>query len=216
MRGNFLALRALARWPQWANKIDSADYATVDEALLGSSPATEINLSLALNAGSDYLNFLAVALLSKTLEEVSKMPPVVEAAQSVRLQIQGGLQEVARSIRIECGDIAVFEAQQTADRIISRYSPYHFAPDARYSVGVVRSLNSTKITAMRNPWLHFESVPLGKIFEQFGGGGHTRVASVLVPPDQQTKTSEFLTSIITAIHTADLRGAKAAGAPARD
>jgi nanoRNase/pAp phosphatase (c-di-AMP/oligoRNAs hydrolase) len=64
---------------------------------------------------------------------------------------------------------------------------------------------------MRNPWLDFESVPLGTIFKRFGGGGHTRVASVLVPIDEAHKASQMLGEIVDAIHEAESQSRESQG-----
>lgn len=42
----------------------------------------------------------------------------------------------------------------------------------------VSAVEGAKILVMRNPWLEFESVPLGEICARFGGGGHQRVGAV--------------------------------------
>jgi nanoRNase/pAp phosphatase (c-di-AMP/oligoRNAs hydrolase) len=73
--------------------------------------------------------------------------------------------------------------------MVSRYAPYLAYPRARYSVGVTSNGSGAKITAMRNPWMRFKSVPLGEIFRQYGGGGHQRVASVLVPRASDAETT---------------------------
>jgi nanoRNase/pAp phosphatase (c-di-AMP/oligoRNAs hydrolase) len=54
---------------------------------------------------------------------------------------------------------------------------------------------------MRNPWRRIKSVPLGQIFNHCGGGGHQRVASVLVKDTRETKRT--LDSILTDIRNAE-------------
>jgi nanoRNase/pAp phosphatase (c-di-AMP/oligoRNAs hydrolase) len=53
---------------------------------------------------------------------------------------------------------------------------------------------------MRNPWRRFKSVPLGQIFSQYGGGGHQRVASVLLKDIQEAQRT--LGSILKDLRTA--------------
>ena len=105
----------------------------------------------------------------------------LRAIRALKL-ITRGLQTAERAAKLE-GDVAVLRADETADSIVSRYSPYLFFPKARYSIMSYHSAGVTKITAMRNPWNEFESIPLGPLFARFGGGGHDRVASVEVPDD---------------------------------
>jgi nanoRNase/pAp phosphatase (c-di-AMP/oligoRNAs hydrolase) len=105
------------------------------------------------------------------------------------------------------GEIAAFDIVQGDDEIISRYAPYHFYADARYSIGVIRSSKHVRISAMRNPWREFNSVPLGKIFEKHGGGGHQRVAALVVPDAAQTK--DVLNDLVEEIRRSDLADQKA-------
>jgi nanoRNase/pAp phosphatase (c-di-AMP/oligoRNAs hydrolase) len=53
---------------------------------------------------------------------------------------------------------------------------------------------------MRNPWRRFKSVPLGQIFSHYGGGGHQRVASVLLKDPQEAK--RMLGSILSHLRSA--------------
>jgi hypothetical protein len=81
--------------------------------------------------------------------------------------------------------------------VISRYAPYLAYPNARYSIGILPYRNGAKITAMRNPWRRFESRPLGQIFRRYGGGGHQRVASVLLR--NKAKAESTLNAILSDI-----------------
>ena len=116
-----------------------------------------------------------------------------------------GLDRFATHVSLKDG-IAVFDVD-CQDVMVSRYAPYHFYPEARYSIGILRYKDGAKITAMRNPWKDFPSVPLGKLFEEHGGGGHRRVGSVLLRGEQlehsQTVLDELLRQIATADREAD-------------
>ena len=72
--------------------------------------------------------------------------------------------------------------------IVSRYAPYHFFPNARYSIGVFRQADSVRVTAMRNPWLTFDSIHLGRVFARYGGGGHQRAVPVVLSGENRKYT----------------------------
>ena len=166
----------------WANKIDSADYTSATEAVFGTNPAIEINRSLTDPRASSkyYCELLFRSLSSKTIEETAAIPEVKSLADVVRERDKRGLSEVEKNIVSASGDIAVFVAAQTDDATVNRYAPYLVLPNSRYSVALVGQDDSWKITAMRNPWNDFAGVELGDIFKAFGGGGHRRVASLLL------------------------------------
>lgn len=172
---------------RWAHKIDAARYRSVKEAISGRHPALNINRSLAINKDPDYSVWLVTRLRSDPLEEVGCLPEVVERSNEAQALITAGLERLSRSVRMDA-DIAVFDVD-SSDVLVNRYAPYYFYPKARYSLGKVRTPDGVKITAMRNPWRHFPSIYLGKIFERFGGGGHRRVGSVFLT-DSKAKDAE--------------------------
>lgn len=176
----------------WADKIDSAKYASVREALFGDAPALQINASLMLRNDLDYCRLLVQELHSKNLDRVAELPSVQERYEEVRRRREAGLERMEGRVRLEDGDIVTFDIEAAENEVVSRYAPYYFFEQARYSIGVVRLEDKIRITAMRNPWLDFESIPLGKVFKRFGGGGHQRVASVILPVEQSEQVSEIV------------------------
>jgi hypothetical protein len=171
----------------WARRIDGARYETVEEAVLGDAPALRISFSLLRDSSPEYCRFLVEALRSRTLAEVAASPHVAECYRSVRKAIRSGQQLFRKGARLEKDGIVVFHVEKTDRALTSRYAPYLVYPQARYSVGIMDTENGATITAMRNPWRRFKSVPLGQIFSQYGGGGHQRVASVLLKDVQEAK-----------------------------
>ena len=115
----------------------------------------------------------------------------------MRRSIMSGLKSVKTKLRLERGDVAVFDARPKGGQVISRYAPYYFKPDARYSIAVVRSEGGIRITAMRNPWRNFRSIPLGRAFAKFGGGGHERVGAVQLPDDRRNRVRDVVKSLLS-------------------
>ena len=179
----------------WADKIDSAKYASVQEALFGDTPALRINASLMLKSDLEYCRLLIQELRSKKLSRVAALPNVQERYEEVRCRREAGLKRMRERVRFEDGDIVTFDISAAENEVVSRYAPYYFFEQARYSVGVVRLDDKIRITAMRNPWLNFESIPLGKIFNRFGGGGHQRVASVILPVEESERVPEIVEEV---------------------
>jgi hypothetical protein len=181
-----------AEMVNWANKIDSASYTSVGEAIFGEAPALRINSSLMLRNGMDYCRLLVRELSSKDLDRVAELPEIRERYAEVRSRREAGLKRMEDRVHLEEGNIVAFDIQANENDIVSRYAPYYFFERARYSIGSIRMGDSFRVTAMRNPWLDFESIPLGRIFEQFGGGGHQRVASVIIPVEQSRRVHEIV------------------------
>lgn len=183
----------------WANRIDSARYSSVEEAVLGDEPAIQISFSLARNSSRDYCEFLIRALRRGTLRSVARLPEVRKRYQETRALIEVGLSRFRSSAQLVDGDIVVFDVEAKEKDMISRYAPFFFFPHARYSIGILRRAETAKITAMRNPWIEFKSAPLGSLFERFGGGGHQRVGAVILGKDRYSKARMILNRMISEI-----------------
>jgi hypothetical protein len=186
----------------WADKVDSARYATVNEAILGDAPALQIYFSLTAGGSDSYCEFLIRALRTQSLSQAAQHPEVRTRFERVHAMLKAGLNRFQESVRLEeDGRVAFFDIEATEHDIVSRYAPFYYFPEARYSIGMIRYKDGAKITAMRNPWREFESVPLGPIFERHGGGGHVRVGSVIVP--RQHSASNVLRQLLAAIQEAE-------------
>jgi hypothetical protein len=185
---------------EWARRIDGARYDSVEEAVLGDAPALRISFSFLRDSSAEYCRFLVESLRSKSLAEVAASQHVAKCYQSVRRAILSGQRLFRKASRLEKDGIVVFHVEDTGKALLSRYAPYLDYPKARYSVGIIDTGHGAKITAMRNPWRRFKSVPLGQIFSHYGGGGHQRVASVLLKDPQEAK--RMLGSILSHLRSA--------------
>ena len=189
---------------EWAEKIDSARYESVEEAILGDAPALRINRSILLEPGAEYARFLCKELRNHPLNYVAALNEVKTRQDEVERRTRAGLKQVEKHITMEPGAVATFEAELTKDEMINRYSAYYFAPDARYSVGIIHSEDGTAITAMRNPWREFPSVELGKLFSTFGGGGHQRVGSIFIPKNESQRVPNVVKSLLSQLSGASV------------
>ncbi|MDE3154299.1 MAG: hypothetical protein KGN76_04315 [Acidobacteriota bacterium] len=182
---------------EWATRIDAARYRSVDEVFEAKSPALAINLALSQIEDLKDCGRLVRHLKTHDLEETSALPVVRTHADRARRLFLEGMKRFRRGAKL-VDDIVVFDVD-AGKAMVSRYAPYRVFPDARYSAGIVRTGDTVKITAMRNPWREFKSVPLGKIFRQVGGGGHQRVASVVLKASDVPRATQVLDNVVTSI-----------------
>lgn len=181
----------------WADRIDSARYDSVEETIALAAPALQINLALATSRDETFSSRLVTFIRQKTLEEITALPEIRAAFQEGFDLQQRGLDRLGGVIRLTDSGIAVFDVN-AEDVMVNRYAPFHFFPRARYSAGVVRSGKTAKLTAMRNPWLEFPSAPLGELCVPLGGGGHQRVASIIIDGRDPRETLERLVKAVDA------------------
>ena len=188
----------------WADKIDSARYDSVHEAILGEAPALQLNASLIRGNSVEYCAFLLDALKEKSLAEVANLPEVSSRFQEIREQMRRGLEIFASAARLDAGEIVVFDLRASPDSIVSRYAPFYFFPNARYSIGATRDEQGARITAMRNPWRAFSSVPIGALFQRYGGGGHERVGAVILENREDGEVTRTLRELLEEIRRRDI------------
>lgn len=192
-----------------ADLIDSARYESPQQAVFGDAPAFRINASMAVGETDDYTRFLVRQLLTTSLEATAALPEVADRYGRYRDLRDLGMKGFVPSPNLETRDgylltddgILLF-AVDGSEGIISRYAPFTVSPAARYSLGVVTNGDRAKITAMRNPWIEFASVPLGDIFKRFGGGGHQRVASTRLHGKNRAEAVSTLMEIRNALQLA--------------
>lgn len=196
--GFFAADSRLEEMVKWADKIDSASYDSVEEALFGHHPALVLSSSLAVKADDQYCRFLIGNLRAQSLQAVAASKEVQSRFMQARALTDLGMQRVHETIHLE-SSVAVFEAEEKGT-LINRYVPYYYYPSARYSIALVRSEKAIKITAMRNPWLHFESINLGAFMQKFGGGGHQRVGSLVLPLEREKESQGIVEELLTELH----------------
>jgi hypothetical protein len=189
----------------WADKIDGAKYASVHEAILGDSAALRVKATLSFSSDPNRFEYLIKQLRVLPLKEVAKSREVVQAAKDFRAEVKVGLKQFEKCAWLEPGDIVAFDVDGS-NSMISRYAPYYVYPSARYSAGITRFEGGARLTAMRNPWLDFESVPLGTIFERFGGGGHQRVGALVLAADRAPEARSILDRILTEIRSRNTSG----------
>ena len=203
--------RRFAELVKWADKIDSARYGSVEEAIIGPSPALNINRTLVVNKDPNYSAWLVTQLRKHSLDEIGRLPEVVGKSNEAKTLIEAGLDRFSQTVYLDGADIAVFDVD-SSDVLINRYSPYRFFPEARYSLGIVRTPDGIKITAMRNPWRQFPSVYLGKVFERFGGGGHRRVGSLLLKGSDASDAERVMKRLLRAIRKEESSNKKSVAA----
>jgi len=185
---------------EWAARIDSARYVSVDEAIFGNHPALQISTSLAVSE-TDYPEKLVRWLREHGVGEVAALPDVQSNFSKTHALTKAGLERFSQSARITNDQIVLFDVD-CKGVLVNRYAPFYETSfrDARYSVGITRGTELV-IRAMRNPWREFQSVPLGRIFATIGGGGHERVGSYIVPARRTGEAKQIVEQIVHAIRS---------------
>jgi hypothetical protein len=168
-------------------KTDQASYSSPEEAVFGDRPELRINRSLGVDPTHDYLVSLVEDLMVRDLADVAERADVAGRAGRADDASAEALTIVRRDVR-QHADVLVLEWSEERGPL-NRYLPWLVA-DGRYSVVLRRGRELAKLTVMRNPWRAFPSLPIGELLEPWGGGGHERVGSVILPQPDASRVAE--------------------------
>ncbi len=178
----------------WADRIDSATYDSPSQAVDCLEPALQINLGLLLPKKDAYLVWLVSRLLREPLDAVAARDRAQERYREAKARQSKALDEFRVSASL-AGGIVSYDVVERRGRVFNRYFPYYVYPEGYASVGCVRRSDSLKITAMFNPWrrdANGRRQHLGRWFSQYGGGGHPRVGSVVLPPSEHVQVAGIM------------------------
>jgi hypothetical protein len=185
----------LAELIHWGDIIDGAQYSTPESAVALAEPATQ--LALVIEAAPEE------GLVAKIIPELSELP----LAEMIQLPIiakhLGPLVEKHhRSIdllrdRIDVrGGVIYFDISDLDIDGYNKFIPYMLYPAARYTVSVLASPARAKISIGSNPWNPDAAEDnLASLAEQYGGGGHPRVAAISLDPHDLERSKKIAQEI---------------------
>ena len=171
-------VRPLAELIYWGDVIDGAQFPTPESAVALVEPATQLALVIEAAPGQSLSPQLIPELTQHSLAEMVKLPLVARHLEPLLERHRRSI-EVMRQ-RAEAHDgVVFFDVSDLALEGYNKFIPYLLFPDCRYSVGVSASVTRAKVSLGSNPW-NDESAEknLATLAEEFGGGGHPRVAAI--------------------------------------
>jgi hypothetical protein len=166
----------------WGDVIDGAQFPTAESAVALTEPATQLALVIEAAPEANLVPQLIPELARRTLAEMVKLPVVTRHLGPL-------LERHRRSIEImkqraEARDGVVFFDVSDLDlEGYNKFIPYLLFPHCLYSVGVSASATRAKVSLGSNPWDDTSAEKnLASLAEEFGGGGHPRVAAISFNP----------------------------------
>ena len=104
--------------------------------------------------------------------------------------------EVMRERADARGGVIYFDVSDLDLEGYNKFIPYFLFPDGLYSVGVSASPMRTKISVGTNPWKEASAeINLAALCENFGGGGHARVAAISLGPGELDRARQVAKEI---------------------
>ncbi len=180
----------------WADLIDGAQYPDARMAVEMREPATQITLVIEGAESHDFAAELIPLLISRPLGEIAALPHIRSAFQRL-YEKHLRTMEVIRN-RAELRDHVVFLDISDQDfEGFNKFIPYYLFPEAVYNVALSQSKERIKIAVGSNPWNPMpKGANLASICEQYGGGGHAKVAAISLPPGDLERGHEIAVEIV--------------------
>lgn len=159
----------------WSDIIDAARFKDVEQAIFGEQPALRIMRSLTVAPTTTWVDELAEALSTETLEDVASRPDVEKAHGRASRNRDKALEQFPPTVKSKREGVLLFDASSGKVRR-ERFAPFYHHPDLSYAVGVIPTRAGFHVTCGENPWKIPENgVHVGEIMEKYGGGGHRAV-----------------------------------------
>ena len=186
----------LAELIHWGEIIDGAQYPTAESAVAIAEPATQLALVIEAAPEDGLPARLIPELAYRSLAEMVQLPLVAKHLQPL-------LQRHRRSIavlreRAEARDGVIFFDVSDLDlEGYNKFIPYLLHPDCVYSVSVSSSAQRAKVSLGTNPWNQATADKnLASLAEQYGGGGHPRVAAISFEPGDLPRAREVAQKLV--------------------
>lgn len=170
------------RWEgflQWANTIDSAAYPSAKDANDLENP--HILLSAVIGEARDdaLLARIVRSVADREVEEVLSERGVAPIRDRVLRDEQRIRSELRSRLRVTEG-VAVLDQSDLAIPY-RRYLAFEAHPAVRYGIGLYMSGHDTIVSVGENPWGPRGPVNLGRVCQEFGGGGRHSTAGIPAP-----------------------------------
>ena len=188
-------VKPLAELVYWGDIIDGAQYPTPESAVALTEPATQ--LALVIEAAPEE------GLVSKIIPDLSQRPlaemielPIVAKHLGPLLERHRRSIDLLRGRTEVRGGVIFFDLSDLDLDGYNKFIPYMLHPQARYSVSVIASPVRSKISIGSNPWNPEAAEDnLASLAEQYGGGGHPRVAAISLEPNDIERAKKIAREI---------------------
>jgi hypothetical protein len=189
-------VRPLAELIHWGDIIDGAQFPTPESAVGLSEPATQLGLVIEAASEPGLVPLLIPELEHRSLAEMVKLPIVARHLGPLLERHKRSI-DLLRERAVVDGGVIFFDVSDLDLEGYNKFIPYLLFPHCLYSVGVSSSPTRTKISLGSNPWNDASAEKnLAAIAEEFGGGGHPRVAAISLAPGEIERARQIARQIV--------------------
>jgi hypothetical protein len=171
----------------WADRIDSARFASAEEATRRDEPVLQLAAVIEHHADGPFLNAHVAKLLERSVTEVAKSPeiqalwaPIAASRDAFTRRVEKSATRKGRVVHVDLTDAPL--------DVAAKFVTYALYPDCTYSVTVSRNKQHYKLSIGYNPWSgHPRLHDIASICRREGGGGHPAVGACSFPLSAREK-----------------------------
>jgi hypothetical protein len=191
--------KPIAELIHWGDIIDGAQFASPEDAVGLTEPATQLALVIEAAPEPDLVPKIVPELAYRSLREMIELP-IVKQYLGPLLERHRRSMDILRE-RIDARDSVIyFDVSDLDLEGYNKFIPYYLNPSAIYSVGVSASPTRAKVSVGTSPWKEIPpNVNLASICEKYGGGGHARVAAISFGPGDLVRARQVAKEIAASL-----------------
>jgi hypothetical protein len=188
-------VKPLAELIHWGDIIDGAQYPTPESAVALVEPATQLALVIEAAPEEDLPAKIIQDLSVLPLAEMIQLPIVAKHLGPLLEKHHHSIDLLRQRIEVR-GGVIYFDITDLDIDGYNKFIPYMLYPAARYTVSVLASPTRAKISIGSNPWNPDAAEDnLASLAEQYGGGGHPRVAAISLEPNDIERAKQVAEEI---------------------
>jgi hypothetical protein len=174
-------LADLSELVKWADMVDSARFASPEDAVSRTSPIMQL-VSVVEHYGDDaFFKDLVPELLARPLDEVARSKAVSNRYKPLGKKHERYVARVRQKSERR-GRVVFVDLTESVLESVGKFVTYALFPDSVYSVVVGLLKNGPKISVGYNPWSGRPlDTDISAICARYGGGGHPVVGGISFP-----------------------------------
>ena len=158
-------------------------------------PATQLALVIESAPEEGLVSKIIPELSQRTLAEMIELPIVARHLGPLLEKHRRSIDLLRQRIEVS-GGVIYFDITDLDMDGYNKFIPYMLYPEARYTVSVLTSPVRAKISIGSNPWNPDAAEDnLASLAEQYGGGGHPRVAAISLDPGDVERARQISRTI---------------------
>jgi len=187
--------KPLAELIYWGDIIDGAQYPTPESAVAIDQPATQLALVIEAAPENGLVPKIIPDLSERPLAEMVQLPAIARHLGPLLERHHQSI-DIIRNRTDVRGGVIYFDISDLDIEGYNKFIPYMLYPESRYTVSVLKSPTRSKISIGSNPWNPDAAEDnLASLAEQYGGGGHPRVAAISLDPGDLDRAKQVAREI---------------------